>query len=282
MVCAPERQALPDQEATFAARYDRNTRHSPRDMRRMNSSEIIATRRSIGFHEAAHAVVAAPFDQIRCSPLFVYAVGVFREPRIAPFPSSQATLSLRPFCSAMSSGVCPDHGAGQFRSARRAPAGIERRRAARHGMRSRTALKALRVAAADWLRPAAGSPASVPAPLHAREAYARRARPVAVPPPIARNRRRRTKASRRRSTSPRARYRLRHRAAHRSAPNRRCWPPNAVASRGAASRPPAHRGRRQPQRGSGRSRQHSNCSPTQSAKRCSGVRPPPLAFSTTQ
>jgi len=111
------RVPLPDQAATFAARYDRNTYHSPRDMRRMNSSEIMATRRSIGFHEAAHAVVADLLDRIRCSPLFVYAVDVYRDPRIAPLPSSQATISLPASCSAMSSGVCPDQGAGQFRSA---------------------------------------------------------------------------------------------------------------------------------------------------------------------
>ena len=83
----------------------------------MNSSEIMATRRSLGFHEAGYAVVGAFLDQIRCSPLFVSAVDVPREPRIAPFPSSQATISLRPARSAMSSGVCPDQGAGQFRSA---------------------------------------------------------------------------------------------------------------------------------------------------------------------
>jgi len=149
---------------------------------------------------------------------------------------------------------------------RRGPAGIERWRAARHGMRSRTALKALRVAAAGRVRPVAGPPASFPAPLRAREAYARRARPDAAPLPIARSRRRRTKESRRRSTSQRARYRLPHRVAHRSAPNPSCWPPNAVASRDAASRPPAHRGRRRPQRECERCRQHSNCAPANRRK----------------
>src|SRR2546421_12285526 len=88
-------RALARSRGAFAARYDRNTYHSPRDMRRMNSSEIMATRRSLGFHEAGYAVVGAFLDQIRCSPLFVSAVDVPREPRIAPFPSSQATISLR-------------------------------------------------------------------------------------------------------------------------------------------------------------------------------------------
>ena len=38
-------------------------------------------------------------------------------PRLAACPISQATTSLHPACSAMSSGVCPDQGAGQLRSA---------------------------------------------------------------------------------------------------------------------------------------------------------------------
>jgi hypothetical protein len=65
-------------------------------------------------------------------------------PRLAPCPISQATTSLRPACSAMSSGICPDQGAGQLRSAP-APAGTALPQAAHRDRRSKTARRAPRV-----------------------------------------------------------------------------------------------------------------------------------------